>query len=179
MGAHKGFAGSAFSVRLNLVGRYFAQKAPQDRENPPFQGVWPILGLKTAKPFQCAPLEGGTKGQKRKKIAKISLFSTKTHFFETTTKKKLFNMFFDFFFGSDFFSGLKKSFQCARPQYETPRAKSENNSSVFVKKISETALKKKIYIFFQFFWVNFFCWLGPGISPSAQTPPNTSKSRFS
>ena len=73
-----GFTGSAFSVRSSLVGRSFAQNGPQDQENPVFQGFWPISGLKTDKYFQCAPLEGGTKGQTRKN-REIAPFSTKPH----------------------------------------------------------------------------------------------------
>ena len=74
---------------------------PQDRENQLFQGLWPSLGLKTAKAFQCAPLEGGTKGENEKKRENRSVFD-ETTFFDTTTKNSIFNLFFDFFFGSEF-----------------------------------------------------------------------------
>ena len=94
-----GFTGSIFSMRSNWVGRCFAQNGPQDWENPLFRALWPILGLKMAKSFQCAPLEGGTKGQKRKKIVKIALFSTQTHFLKPQQKIK-FSTCFSIFFGS-------------------------------------------------------------------------------
>ena len=114
-----GFTGSVFSMRSNLFGRCFAQNGPQDQENPLFQSLWPILGLKTAKSFQCAPLEGGTK-PKRKKSENRCVFDANTY---TVTKNKIFNMFFRFFSGPNFF-GLEttKCFQCARP-LQGPKAK--------------------------------------------------------
>ena len=57
----------------------------------------------------------------------------------------------------------------------------KKNHSVFDENtFFETATKNKIFGFFSIFWGSkFFCRLGPGISLSAQTPPKTSKSRFS
>ena len=75
-----GFTGSAFSIRSKVVGRCFAQNGLQDQENPLFQGLGPILGLKTAKSFQCAALEGGNKGRKRKKRQNRSVFDANTFF---------------------------------------------------------------------------------------------------
>ena len=107
MGAHVGLIGFAFSVRSNLVSRCFAQNSPKDRENPLFQRLWPILGLKAAKSFQCASREGGTKSRKRK--INRSIFDENTSL-ETATKNEI-KPFFRFFGGQIFFIG------CGIPEF--------------------------------------------------------------
>ena len=93
MGAHMGFTGSIFSMRSNSVGGCFAHNGPQVRENPFFQRFWPSWALKTAKYFQCAPLEGAPRAKTKKNRENCSVFNENS-FFETATKNKVFNVFF-------------------------------------------------------------------------------------
>ena len=116
-----------------------------------FSGLWPILGLKTAKYFRCAPPRRGHQGRKRKKIAP---FSTKIHFLKRQRKTN-FSTYFSIFLGVQKFFGLKtaKSFQCGKQKKNRP-VFDENT-------FSETATKKKSNFFFDFWGSKFFVGWGP------------------
>ena len=131
-----------------------------------FRASGPFRACKQLSLFSTHPQEGGTKGRKQKKTAKITPFSTKLHFLNLQRKIKV-STCFSIFSASIFFLALRMA-----PLGGTKGEKRKKNRSVFDDYILfEPAIKNKNFkVVFDFLRSIFLCWLGPVISPSAQDP---------